>query len=252
MKIAIACLGVVALASPVFGDGGLVYFTEQESFNTHMLTHNKVMKGIEDFEYANVQQLGKVPFPDNLAGNTPHSPVFPNGLMSPNLTIRTNRNPGPFAAVDAPSNNPQALYVVAPGAFGANSFKVGEDLGILSGIHCSMDLIFSSNDKTGVGFELSRFSTFGNSGWTLGIFDVNDVLIGQFVIPGPIVSNPSKTFFGVWSPNPIGRINIYDPDLTSPDAVDDIQMWTNTPAPGAASLLAVAGLVSGRRRRSHL
>ena len=48
MKIAIACLGVVAFASSAFADGGLVYFTEQEQFNTHMLTHNKVMKGIED------------------------------------------------------------------------------------------------------------------------------------------------------------------------------------------------------------
>ena len=29
-----------------------------------------------------------------------------------------------------------------------------------------MDLIFSSNDKTGVGFELSRFASFGTLGWT--------------------------------------------------------------------------------------
>lgn len=249
MKIAVACLGAVALASPVQAGNTILYFTDQESFNAQMLAQSKVMKGIETFEYANVQQHGKTPFPDNLTGNTPHSPVFPNGLMSPNLTIRTNRNPGPFAAVDAPSNNPQALYAVAAGAFGANSIKVGEDLGILSGIQCSMDLIFGSDDKTGVGFELSRFTSFGNAGWTLGVFDINDVLIGQFVIPGPVVTNPSKVFFGVWSASPIGRINVYDPDPTSPDAVDDIQMWTAVPSPSSAMLLAAAGVVASRRRR---
>lgn len=248
MKIPIAGLGIVACASSAFADGGVVYFTAQERFNAQMRSHNKFLKGVEDLGYANVQQAGTAPLPDNLSGNTPHSGVFPIGLVSPGLAIRTNRIPGPFAPVDVPSNNPRASGAVAIGALGADSFKVGEDRGILSGIRCGMDLIFRSNDKTGVGFELSRFASFGNAGWTLGIFNINDVVVGQFVIPRPIVSNPSRVFFGVRSPNPIGRINVCDPDTTSPDPVDDIQISSNIPSPGGVSLLAMDGLLAARRR----
>jgi hypothetical protein len=241
---------VVALASLASegwaGTSPVIFFQDNVSFTQYMNQQSKTLKGIEDFEYAQMSG-GKTPFPDPLDSVTPSVP-FPNGLLSPNLRIQTNRNPGPFAAPDAPSGNSQALYVVAPGAFGSNSFKVGEDLGILAQIHCSMDLIFTSNDKTGIGFDLSRFTGFGTDGWIIGVFDVNNVLIGQTAIPGPVPTNPSKNFVGMWSPVPIGRVNIYDPNLTSPDAVDNIQMWT-IPAPGAASLLLVAGLVGGRRRR---
>lgn len=242
-----SALAALALVAPaIHAESGVTYFTDHALFTQSMGQHGKTLKGVEDFEYAEMTG-GKTPFADPLDSNTPSVP-FPTGLHSPNLRIQTNRNPGPFAAPDAPSNNPQALFVVYPGAFGSNSYKVGEDLGILSQIHCSIDLIFTSGDKTGIGFDLSRFLGYGDDGWTLGVFDTSNNLIGQYTIGGPVPVNPTKNFFGVWSPVPIGRINIYDPNPTSPDAVDNIEMWTvPAPAPGAA--LVVAGLIAGTRRR---
>ena len=228
---AVVALGAaVILASQASAGDPTIFFTSRPAFSTFAAQQGKTQKGIENFEYAQMSG-GKVAFPDPLDANTPSTP-FPNGLLSHNLRIQTNRNPGPFAAQDVPSANPQALFVVAPGAFGSNSFKVGEDLGILAGIHCSMDLIFTSGDKTAVGFDLSRFQGFGDDGWTIGVFSLANVLIGQMTIPGPVVNNPLKNFVGVWSPVPIGRINIFDPNLTSPDAVDNIEMWA-IPAPSA-------------------
>ncbi|MBX3358237.1 MAG: hypothetical protein KF745_07400 [Phycisphaeraceae bacterium] len=237
------------LAATSASSADIAYFTEAGPFHDQMLASSKILKGIEDFEYGIVQQQGKMPFPDYLTGGQPNGPVFPEGLMSANLTIQTNRLPGPLAPVDVPSNNPQALFALGPGAFGSNSIKVGEDLGILSGVHCSIDLIFGSGDKTGIGFELSRFAGFGDAGWTVGIFDVSDVLIGQYTFAGPVSTNPAKVFFGVWSTVPIGRINIFDPDPISPDAVDDIQMWTTVPSPAPVALLGLAGIATLRRRR---
>lgn len=253
MRTQIRSACVLALCAPlataIQSQAQIVYFTDHAAFTQMMQQQSKVLKGIEDFEYGQIQPNAKIPFPDHLTGGQPNGPIFPSGLHSPNLTIQTNRNPGPFAVQDAPSNDPQALFALGLGAFGSNSIKVGEDLGILTGVHCSIDLIFSSGDKTGVGFDLSRFNGFGNAGWTLGVFDVNNVLIGNFTINGPVPVNPAKNFFGVWSAVPIGRINIFDPDTTSPDAVDDIEMWTIVPAPGSAALLAMGGLLAARRRR---
>lgn len=240
---AAAGLAPGALAQPVF-------FNDHQAFTNQMLTSSKILKGIEDFENADIDQGGKAPFPDMLANGTHRPPVFDDGIVSPNLIIQTNRNPGPYAAQDLPSTHPQALFALGVGAFGSNSKKVGEDLGILAQIHCSIDLIFTSGDKTGVGFELSRFTGFGDAGWIIGVFDTSNTLIGQYAIPGPVPTNPAKNFFGVYSSTPIGRINIFDPDPFSPDAVDDIEMWV--PTPGAFSLIALAGLGAVSRRRTRL
>jgi hypothetical protein len=226
----------------------VTFYTSQTAFHDAMLLTNKFNKGTEDFEHAIIAQGQKMPFPDFLTGGVPNNPVFPTGLMNDNLILQTNRNPGPFAPVDAPSANPQALFALGAGAFGANSKKVGEDLGILAGIHCSMDLIFPLSDKTGVGFDLSRFSGFGNDGWTIGVFDSVGTLIGSYTIVGPVSANPAKNFIGIASSVPIGRINIYDPNATSPDAVDNIEMWA-VPAPTSGAMLALGVLAMRRRRR---
>ncbi|NUQ68644.1 MAG: hypothetical protein HUU18_10240 [Phycisphaerales bacterium] len=236
-----AGVAIPALAQPVF-------FSDHQAFTNHMLLNAKVLKGVEDFENADISQGGKVPFPDMLTNGVSRPPVFNDGIHSTNLIMQTNRNPGPFAAQDVPSSDPQALFALGVGAFGSNSKKVGEDLGILAGVHCSIDLIFTTGDKTGVGFELSRFAGFGNAGWIIGVFDTSNALMGSFVINGPVPTNPAKNFFGVYSTTPIGRINIFDPDPLSPDALDDIEMWV--PSPGAAAmLLAMVGLGAASRRR---
>jgi hypothetical protein len=60
---------------------------------------------------------------------------------------------------------------------------------------------------------------------------------------------PNKNFIGVWSPVPIGRVNVWGIfDVPQPFAVDDIQMWT-VPSPGVLGAFGLAGMIAGRRRR---
>ena len=143
------------------------------------------------------------------------------------------------------SGSQLALFVIGQGFLGSNSKKIGEDLEILKGIEASLDLIFTEPNHTGIGFELSQFEGFGPPGdWHITIYDKSDEIIGKFILPPAI--EPAKNFFGVWSSDTIGRINIWDEGLI-PDAIDNIQMWV--PAPGTLALLGLAGLAGRRRRR---
>ncbi len=112
--------------------------------------------------------------------------------------------------------------MIGPGFIGSNSKKVGEDLEVLFGIEASLDLIFLDDNKTGIGFELSHFDAFPGGDWIVSVYDTSDNVIGIFTVPDAI--EPAKQFFGVWCATPIGRINIWDPDI-APDAVDNIQMY---------------------------
>ncbi len=78
---------------------------------------------------------------------------------------------------------------------------------------------------TAVGFQLSRFKGFADAGWTVTLFDQNDVRVADFDVPAPGASGPSKVFVGFACETPIGRVNIFDQAGPSLDAVDDIQIW---------------------------
>lgn len=226
---------------------GVVYFTHRPAFAAHVEMGGGVHIATETFEEAELM-AGKSPFPDPLSSGVPNSTVFPEGLAAPGLTIQTNRRAGPLAPIDVPSGNAQALFAVGLGAIGTTSTKVGEDLGILFGIECSIDIVFELDGLQAVGLELSRFAAFGTAGWHIGIFDSDDALIGQFVISGPVAAEPATNFFGVWSDTPIARINLFDlSPAPSPDAVDNIEMWV--PAPGAGWALMAMGLAGCSRRR---
>ena len=214
-----------------------VFFTNKSGFDTFMIQTGKVLKGVEDFEESNIPDGGKQNLPDPLEGNVKNIDVvtgfgFPNGLVEKNLIIQANITPGPSPPAPNPSGDPFALYVVGQGFLGANSVKIGEDL-FLAGVAASLDLIFTEPNHTGVGFELSRFAGFGTgAGWHITVYDKADVVLGKFQVPPVSGPEPGKTFFGVWSTQTIGRINIFDKEPSpAPEAIDNIQMWTDETPP---------------------
>jgi hypothetical protein len=237
---------VVFVAAPALAD--VTFFTEKSQFEAFNINDGKVLKGIEDFEESTIPDLGKLAFPSPLQNGVPNI-AFPNGISATNLIIQDNTLPGPSAPLPQPSGNPQALFATGLGFAGSNSKKVGEDMGILAGIHVSTDLIFNPDDgiKTGVGFDLSRYQGFnmGGTGFVISVFDISNMLVGVLPIPEPGVE-PGKTFFGVWADS-IGRINIHDNQPNLPEGIDNIQMWV--PEPGTLSLLLVGGIFALRRRR---
>src|SRR5207253_1389517 len=96
----------------------------------------------------------------------------------------------------------------------------------LQGIQASIDLILTEPHHTGVGFRLSRFNGFPTGGWTVTVYDLNNVIIGVFPVPPPTSGEPLKDFFGVWCEGGIGRVNICDnAPQPAPDAIDDIELW---------------------------
>jgi len=212
--------------SQCLGSSGTAVFTDPVAFEAFNAAEGKFKKGLEDFEESTVGPGEKIAFPDPLEGNVPNT-EFPNGLTQKNLIIQTNFTPGPSPAAPNPSGSPVALFVIGPGFIGSNSKKVGEDLEVLTGQDTSLDLIFTEPNHTGVGFELSHFQGFGGGDWTITVYDKADDIIGVFLVP--TAEEPAKNFFGVWTPQTIGRINIYDADI-APDAVDDIWMWVGPPS----------------------
>ncbi|MCH8824353.1 MAG: hypothetical protein IH984_12710 [Planctomycetes bacterium] len=53
------------------------------------------------------------------------------------------------------------------------------------------------------------------------VYSKANVFLGFITTP----ADPSgANFIGVWSPDPIGRINIYDPN-SKPEGADNIQAW---------------------------
>lgn len=254
MKVAIcALLGACALSAltpaTALGRAPATFFTDPNAFHNQMQAQGKAIKGIEDFEYANVQQGSKTPFPNPLMAGVPR-PGFPTGLLSPNLIIQTNITPGPCPPVPNPSGNPNALWVNGANFIGSNSIKVGTDE-FLSGLDSSIDLLFTTHDKTGVAVDASTFAGFnaGHAGFVFCAYDQFNNVLGSFTLPGPTATEPAKSFVGVWSNTPIARLNIYG-IFTQPQpfAVDNIEMWA-VPAPASAGVLGLAGLAALRRRR---
>lgn len=248
------CFALLAsVSTPARGQpAGTTAFFNQDQFRDAALSAGKFQKGIETFEESNVGDGGKRSLFDWLEPFTPNmidGVGFPSGLSEHNLMIMSNNLPGPTPPGLSPSPfDPLALYVIGPGFINANSKKVGEDL-FLRGIHASLDLLFLTNDKTAVGFWLSRFQGFTNDGWIVSVYDQDDNVIGVIDTGGPVPVEPSKFFFGVIANvGTISRINIYDKAGPSPDAIDDIEMWV-IPEPASLTLLGAAAALGLRRRR---
>jgi PEP-CTERM motif len=240
--IVVACCGAAARAD-------IQYFTDQGAFAQFNQGIGKSLKGIENFEESLAGPGEKHPFPNSLQNGVPR-PTFPNGIDATNLIIQTNITLGPCPPLPNPSASDRALWVNGAGFLGSNSIKVGTDE-FLYGMFSSIDLIFTSHDKTAVGVDVSTYPGFnsGHTGFTMCIYDPFENVLGTYVIAGPTPTEPGKDFFGVWSSVPIGRINIWGSfDIPQPFAVDNIEMWV--PEPSTLALLGVAGFALLRRRRS--
>jgi hypothetical protein len=228
--------------------GQTTFFTEQFNFETAAQQAGKAMKGIETFEESTAPVQSKTFFPNPLQNGVPQ-PHFPLGIDETNLIIQTNITPSPAPLLPNPSTNPNALWVNGTGFIGSNSIKVGTDE-FLNSLFSSIDIIFPAADKTAVGLDASVFSGFaaGHSGFTLSAFDSSNNLLGLFFVP-PGLPEPNKSFMGVLSTTPIGRVNVWGHfSVPQPFAVDDIQMWV-VPAPGSIGLALTLGCVASRRRR---
>lgn len=238
--VALSCAAGVAL-------GDIQFFDDHGVFTTWSQFHGKVLKGIEDFEESTAGPQEKHPFPNPLQNGVPR-PTFPGGINADNLIIQTNITPGPNPPAPNPSNNDRALWVNGAGFIGSNSIKVGTDE-FLYGLYSSLDLIFTSHDKTSVGVDVSTFAGYdaGFGGFDVCVYDQFDNVLGMYHM-APGAPEPNKQFFGVWSSTPIGRVNIWGIfSQPQPFAVDNIEMWV--PAPGVGGLMALAWLGAVRRRR---
>ena len=248
IRQSIAGLALVAFFTNVtFGQ--VTFFDGKSDFDAAMLAKGKLSKGIEDFEEGEIPDGAKVTLGAPLEGNVPNvNPDFgwgfPNGLTQKNLIIQDNVTLGASPPAPNPSGNPIALYILGAGFAGSNSKKIGEDMEILKGQEASLDLIFSDDFHTGVGFELSQFSGFGTGDWTVTVYNLAGDVIGTVVVPS--ATEPNKNFVGVSSIEPIGRINIWDENIV-PDAIDNIQLWVPGVVDGVPAVstwgLAALGLL---------
>jgi hypothetical protein len=243
----IICLGVSAALSAAPAAAEIQFFTDPGAFFQQNVASGKQLKGVETFEESEALPGSKTPFPNPLQNGNPR-PTFPNGIAAPNLIIQTNVTPGAAPPSPNPSSFPAALWVNGAGFIGSNSIKVGTDE-FLNNTFSSIDLIFTTHDKTAVGVDVSTFDGYniGHGGFDFTAYDQFDNILGTFHMPGPTQPEPNKNFFGVWSTTPIGRVNIWGIfSQPQPFAVDNIEMWV--PEPASAFLLGAAGLILARRR----
>ena len=224
--ILVGFLLVVLTAGPA--PAQCTFFTDHGAFQEFNMADGKFPKGIETFEESDALPGEKLPVPAPL-GPDP-SPGFPNGLEMSNLVLWDNVTPGPSPPALNPSGFGDALFIGGGVPF-TNSEKVGEDLEVLYGTETSLDLVFTSTGKTGIGFWLSQFDGFGFGDWTITVYDADGNILGVDVLTAPPLGEPGvKTFWGVWCPTSIARINIWD-ECICPDVVDDIELWVSPPTP---------------------
>lgn len=236
----LSALVIAAFLTDTTLGGVVIIFTDAAAFEAFNLAEGKVQKLTEDFEESNLGDFGVAQLLGSLQGNIQNVDEigngFPKGLTSKNLIIQSN-----ILGLNAtmPSDGAGLLVLgFTPGLF--NSVVVSADA------VDSLDLIFTEPNHTGVGFDVIGLAGAGST-MHIAVFDKGGVLIHKEILPTP---SSAKTFFGIWSPDTIGRINIGGVDALgelTPEFVDNIQMWV--PAPGTLALLGLAGLMGARRRR---
>ncbi|MEE9294181.1 MAG: hypothetical protein V3W34_04330 [Phycisphaerae bacterium] len=192
--------------------GELIWFTNQAEFEAFNAGEGKVLKGIEDYEEANLAPGEVVGMDDPLVSGIPNPPAFPDGLTGlPNLQVQSNLSGG-----NPTDPNPRGANALV--AFGAPAGNFVSDVVIANFFVDSLDLIFT-DEKTGVGGNTLRFSAPGSL--EMRVYDINNNFLGMMAAP----ADPAGTnFLGVWSPIPIGRVNLWSPD-NGAEGLDNIQAW---------------------------
>ena len=207
--------------------GGCTTFNDQLTFESFVQQQGKFIKGVENFEE------GFVPLPpgiailfDPLEGNVPNTDPrglgFPNGITEKNLIIQSNIL-GENAPFEAPGAGLEALGMGFIDGAVPNSIVVGTQFFSAGVVSDSLDLIFTLVDNhTAVGVDVIRPGG-GPNNVRITVFGK----IGNVVFEGSIQASQQKTFFGIWCPDTIGRINIARATGPNdgPEYVDNIQLW---------------------------
>ena len=194
--------------------GELIWFTDQAEFEAFNAGEGKVLKGIEDYEESILGPNAADGFDDSLRSGVPNLPdgfPFPVGMTGlPNLIVQSNFEHTLF---DPNPRGVGGLAAVSIGFAGAVSDSV-----IANTFVDSLDLIFT-DEKSGVGFNTISF--LGANAVEVNVFSTSNEHLGE--MPSP--ADPTgASFIGVWSPIPIGRINIFDPG-GGVEGADNIQAW---------------------------
>ena len=200
---------------PIPAQGGLIWFTNQAEFEAFVPSQGKFLKGIEDYEESILGPNSADAFDDPLesgVANLPDGFPFPVGMTGlPNLIVQSNFEHDLFNP-----NNPRGADALA--AFSATAGNFVSDVVIANFSVDSLDLIFTS-EKTAVGFNTLRFT--GPGAMEVNVFSTTNELLGEMASD----SDPAGTnFIGVWSPVPIGRINLFDVS-NGAEGADNIQAW---------------------------
>ena len=201
--------------------GDLIWFTNQAAFEAFNAGKGKVLKGIEDYEESILDPDELAGMDDPLISGVPNWPIgfpFQDGMTGlPNLIVQSNVSAGNPSAPHPHGVN--ALLAVSDGRFGAVS-----DVVVPNFAADSLDLIFT-DEKSGVGFNTISF--FGSQVVEVRVYGRTNEFLGMMTIPSDEVGT---NFIGVFSPDPIGRINIFDPGSES-EGADNIQAWGAAPCP---------------------
>ena len=206
--------------------GGLLWFTNQVEFQAFNAGLGNVLKGIEDYEESILDLNSTDFFDDPLQSGVPNLPdgfPFPVGMTGlPNLIVQSNLGGGNPS--DENPRGPNALLAVSAGKIGG----AVSDLVVALQAVDSLDLIFT-DEKSGVGFNTLTF--VGGPSVEVRVYSTTNVFLGMMTTP----ANPSGVnFIGVWSSDPIGRINIFDPTNEGRNGLeggDNIQAWAADSCP---------------------
>jgi hypothetical protein len=231
MRVTMIVLSVAGLAVP----SALAqdYYNQADFENATNGAH--VQYGFEDLEDNN-PGFGIVGFDDPLTRGVANGP-FPNGLTAP-ITVQSNLSNG-----QPNTPNPHGIQGLAAVEFGSG-FGETSDIVVANYFVDSFDIIMQDNFVTAVGFN--TIDIFGGGSVEIGVYGLNNEHLGTF---SQSADAGGSNFFGFIDAGGIGRINVWS-TAGGAEGADNISIWSRIPAPGAASLLGLGGLVAGRRRRA--
>ena len=211
-------LALAAMMLPTMtASGQLIFYHNQEYFHSQVKFIGKVLKGIEDFEEMTIPVPKTDLFDDPLEFGVPNLPdgfPFPQGMTGiPSLKIQSNSLEDP--TIPSPAGE-DGLIAIPFGALGFSSDAVISNFTNTG----SLDLIFSEG-KSGVGFN--PITAFSETTVTISVYSMDNVLLG---ITEEFGNPQASNFVGVWSPVPIGRINIKRATKGSTSVgADNIEAW---------------------------